>query len=204
MPTVPPILGFVLSFALCCSAEPYKSQPDRDGSWWLSINPDERSGFVDGYFDCYVFEYEGPLRFTRYSKLRYGLMTTGFYQRKSSLGARTRVIDVINSFSDPPGFKSREKGLEPAHGRRGGDDGLYWMNIGVNGTSRQLGLVEGYLDCHTVLNRSRGGTFSRAASYYPLMISRWYGIDESSATIDQAREDTSIAFVLYKFRDKEK
>jgi hypothetical protein len=196
--------GFFLALATAadCARNPRTQSARHDGYWWTSVSPAERSGFVDGYFDCYVFEYKGSLKFRRYSRIRYGEMASGFYRNTSPNKLQKHVIDVLASFSDPAGFTPSEKGVEPPHGQRGGDDGLYWIGLGINGTSQQTGFIEGYLDCHVNLNHNRGGSFSKSPSYYPPLITHWYRIDQKTGYADPNRQSASIASVLFKFRDE--
>ena len=173
-----------------------------DGHWWLSISSSERNGYLNGYFDCYDYEFNGPARFDKNQPdIAYELVTE-FYDGNPSHLAEP-VSDVFYRFRDRPGEKMRATDGEQITGRHGFYDGTYWKQISaLGGQAEQLGFVEGYLWCHAHLSRNRGGVFSKAPAEYVKLITRWYKFNRDTGDIDAKREPTKIADVLFKFRDQ--
>jgi hypothetical protein len=112
------------------------------------------------------------------------------------------VIDVLLQFRDQPGEKSEVL----TGGEHSDNDGDYWRQIAASEIphDKQLGFVEGYLQCHKNLAHNQGGTFSKTADQYRALITQWYRIDERTDDIDANRAPTAIADVLFKFRDQTK
>lgn len=174
--------------------------PTYDGHWWLSISSNEQLGFLDGYYDCYTYEFKGPAHFTKNPPAVARDLITKFYETAPShLGES--VSSVFCSLRDQAGGKGVVGGGEPISGPHGYYDGLYWSDLYQGGTSGQRGFVEGYLDCHVRLNQDRGGTFSRPPADYVALINRWYGFVPLSKSAVLKRESMPIATVLFKFSD---
>jgi len=176
--------------------------PGDDGQWWLSVPSSEQYGFLNGYFDCYLYEYKGSARFS-FSVDVYQLDITKYFQVKGS-DLNEPVSQVLLQFHDPRGFKIIDPYAEPANGQHGGKDGLYWMQISADSGPQleQRGFIEGYLACHTTLNHNQGGVFSRPPAEYVSLITRWYGFKRDTDDIDAVRQPTAIADVLFEFRDR--
>lgn len=172
-----------------------------DGRWWLTIGLPERTGFVDGFRDCYEYELKGPDQFS-YGTVAYTSAITDFYQRGTSAERAMLVTAVLRTFKDTAGLKLTVPGAKQPKEPHGGRDGLYWMQLSVAGQDAQLGFVEGYLACHSGLNSDRGGRFSKTAAEYVTSISEWYRFDRETGDIDMGRQPTSIADVLFRFRDR--
>jgi hypothetical protein len=172
-----------------------------DGHWWLSTPPAERNGFLNGYLDCYAYEYKGPAKFTVNPPAIARDLITKFYEQGPPRLSEP-VPEVFYRFRDRPGQKSTATDGEPVKGQHGFYDGTYWKQISaLGGKAEQLGFVEGYLWCHEHLSRNKGGVFSKAPSEYVALITRWYRFVEGTGDIDAKREPTKIAEVLFKFRD---
>jgi hypothetical protein len=185
---------------------PRKARPTYDGHWWLSISAEERTGFLAGYWDCDEYEYKGPARFETKNTPHYLDLITHAYEASPAHRGQP-AIDVLLQFRDRPGDKSELlPGGESASGAHGGNDGDYWRQMGASERphDKQLGFVEGYLQCHEKLAHNKGGTFSKAAEQYRALISRWYRLDEHTLDVDSDREPEAIAVVLFKFRDQAK
>jgi hypothetical protein len=172
-----------------------------DGHWWLSVSQPERSGFVAGYLDCYIYEYKGPGHFDhRGMELDRDSVTKVYEGDSSSLDRR--VGDVLYQFRDRPGDVVPSKDGERWSERHGFFDGLYWTQIdAIGGQEEQLGFVEGYLSCHAERSRNRGAVFSKTPTEYRTLISQWYRFDERTGEMDAKRYDAKIADVLFKVRD---
>ena len=173
-----------------------------DGHWWLSISENEQSGFLNGYFDCYYYEFKGPARFS-YPVDLYQLEITKFFRMDES-NLSTPVSEVLLDYRDSRGFKIIDKYAEHAKGPHGYYDGLYWRQISeyTGPELEQLGFVEGYLACHAGLNHNKGGVFSKPPAEYVRLITQWYGFNRKTDDVDAKREPAAIAEALFKFRDQ--
>ncbi|MGH8397744.1 MAG: hypothetical protein ACRETA_05810 [Gammaproteobacteria bacterium] len=195
-----------ICLALCPLAVSGKDQRNvsvsYDGHWWLLAPNNEQYGFLNGFFDCYFYEYRGSAHFS-YSVDVYQLDITKYFQGNVS-DLNEPILRVLLQFHDPRGFKIIDPYAEPANGQRGGKDGLYWMQISANSGPQleQRGFIEGYLECHVRLNHNKGGAFSRPPAEYVSLITQWYGFKRDTDDVDLVRQPTAIANVLFKFQDK--
>lgn len=173
-----------------------------DGHWWLSISSSERSGFLNGYFDCYTYEFNGSARFTKNPPDTARSLVTKFYEENSAHLADP-VSDVFYRFRNHTRENAMTGDGEPINGRHGYYDGTYWKQMSaLGGKAEQLGFVEGYLWCHAHLLQNQGGIFSKAPAKYVVLISRWYKFNSETEDMDAKREPTKIADVFSKFREK--
>jgi hypothetical protein len=185
-----------------CASGPARTRATYDGRWWLSTAPAERTGFLDGYFDCYTYEYKGPAKFTVNPPAIAHDLVTKFYEQNPARISEP-VPEVLYRFRDRPGQTSTATGGEPIKGRHGFYDGTYWKQIGaLGGKAEQLGFVEGYLWCHENLSGNKGGVFSKSPAEYAALITHWYGFVEDTSDINAKREPAKVADVFFKFRDQ--
>jgi hypothetical protein len=183
------------------ATSPQKPGAAYDGHWWLSVSTSERSGFLNGYFDCYIYECKGPDRFSS-SVVTYRYSITEFYEKGEPFELNDLVSDLLHEFRDPQGYRVIDRYAEHEKGPHGGNDGLYWKQMSaLGGKAEQVGFVEGYLWCHAHLSGNKGGTFSKDPVKYVALITRWYGFVAETGDIDAEREPTAIADALFKFRD---
>ena len=200
------VLGSLVWLSLavlpCCGAGGQKVTRKYDGHWWLSVSQAEQSGFLNGYFDCYRYEYKGSAKFTiNPPEIARGLVTEFYKHNASRLDEP--VASVFYGLRDRPGEKSAATDGQPIKGRHGYYRGLYWMQMSaLGGDAGQRGFVEGYLACHATLDHNKGGVFSKPASEYVLLITHWYGFVRDTGDINAKRQPTPIADVLFKFRDR--
>lgn len=173
---------------------------DYEGRWWLSISHNEQTEFINGYLDCYLYEYKGPARFSD-SAYVYRHALNKYFRTGQSSTLGQSVGAVLLEFQDPKGYKGIDKYGQPIRGRHGYYRGLYWMEISLS-KDGQLGFVEGYLACHAQLNRNNGGTFSKPPSVYVALINHWYRFNTVTGDIDGDRQLAAIADVLFRFRDR--
>ena len=190
---------------LCLHATTRQQEPHGtyDGHWWLSISSSERTGFLNGYFDCYTYDHKGPDHFSN-SADTYKYSITQFYEKGQPFELNDEVTELLHQFRDPPGRIVIDKYAEHAKEPHGGNNGLYWRQISANSGPelQQLGFVEGYLACYVGLGRNGIGTFSKPATEYVKLITQWYGFNRDTDDIESEREPTAIAAVLIKFRDQ--
>jgi len=173
-----------------------------NGHWWLSVTHAEQSGFLNGYYDCYRYEYKGTAKFTINPPEIARDRVTEFYKQNVS-HLDDSVATVFYGLRDLLGEKSSARDGQPIRGRHSYYRGLYWMQIyALGGDAGQRGFIEGYLECHVGLNHNRGGSFSKSASEYVSLISHWYRFDPATSDVDTNRQPAPIADVLFKLRDK--
>ncbi len=183
---------------------PAQTQPKMpskyDGKWWLSITPNEQDGFATGYFDCYVYEYKGPDKYTERSFDEYERLVTVYYKNNLSKGSLP-ISEAIHELRDRPG-EVASRGGEISREPHAYFDGLYWKQTSaLGGKESHLGFVEGYLFCHAELAHNRGGIFSKSPAELSGLITKWYGLKEDTGDIDEKREPAKIADVLFRLRD---
>jgi hypothetical protein len=163
-----------------------------DGKWWLSVDKDQRLGFVAGYMDCYVFVRKGPLPFLE-SWYQYEQRVTG-YLKKHVADRSKPVTEVLEAIAAKPVAKTIK--WEEEHGIFDGD---YWRQALP---SERVGFIQGFLECQRKDGKAVA-KFSRSDDLYVAQISQWYGIKEDDpAEINPERESKKIADVLYTFKDK--
>lgn len=196
-------LSLLLVLSSYCATGQQKPETTYNGHWWLSIRSAERTGFLNGYLDCYTYEYKGADRFSSPINT-YEDSITHFYKRGPSFELNDSVAGLLRQFRDPAGRVVIDKYAQPATGPHGGDDGLYWMQISdyPGPQLEQRGFVEGYLACHAGLDQNKGGTFPKPAAEYVKLITQWYGFKRDTGDINAKRQPTAIADVLFKFRDQ--
>ena len=211
------IVLFCLALAVLasCAIAQQKASARYDGHWWLSISDSERFGFLNGYFDCYHYEFKGPAEFSKWplslpqgvpipnpDLFAQGRITSFYKAHPQSLDLP--VPEVLYRFRDRPGEERQDDDGEPIKGPHGGNDGSYWNLISAQGGPevKQLGFVEGYLWCHEHLSRNKGGVFSKPPAEYVRLITQWYGYVAETGDINPEREPTAIADALFKFRDR--
>jgi len=164
-----------------------------DGKWWLSVDKDQRLGFVAGYIDCYVFVRKGPLPFLE-SWDQYEQRVTE-HLKKHVADSSKPVTQVLEAISAKPVAKTLDKWEE----KHGVFDGDYWRQAAP---SQRVGFVQGFLECQRKDGKAVA-RFSRSDDWYVAQISQWYGIKENDpGEINPERESKKIADVLYTFKDK--
>ncbi len=179
-----------------------KAERRYDGHWWLSVTQAEQSGFLNGYFDCYTYEYKGPAKFTVNPPEIAWNLVTNFYEHNASR-LNDSVASVFYGFRDRRGEKPTASDGEPIKGWHSYYRGLYWMQISADSGPQleQRGYVEGYLGCHSALSDNRGGVFSKSPDEYVSLITNWYGFVRDTGDINAKRQPAPIAEVLFRFRD---
>jgi hypothetical protein len=196
-------LSLLLVLSPYCATGQQNPETTYNGHWWLAITEQEQSGFLNGYFDCYTYEYKGPARYTNYPPAIARDLVTKFYKENASR-LNDLVSNVFLGLRDRPGESEIDKYGEPIKGPHGLYHGLYWRQISnyPGPQLEQSGFVEGYLECHAGLDHNKGGTFSKPAAEYVSLITQWYGFNRDTGDINAKREPTTIADVLFKFRDQ--
>lgn len=171
-----------------------------DGLWWRSVSADERGGFVDGYLDCYIYEYKGPAGFADRSSSALIRLISEYYSKHPS-EMQEPVPQTLSRFRDRPGDTTNavtagggEEYFEP-HAYY---DGTYWKGMSDSG---RVGFIEGYLLCHVNQSRNVGGVFKESPVAYRGLVSRWYGLNDDTGDINGAREQEKVADVLYRVRN---
>src|SRR5262249_33839262 len=91
-----------------------------DGKWWLSVDKDQRLGFVAGYIDCYVFVRTGSLPVLEVAN-QYEQRVTEHL--KNHLADRSKLVtQVLEAIPAKPATETADK-WEEEHGLF---DGEYW------------------------------------------------------------------------------
>ena len=166
-----------------------------DGRWWRSIAHEEQIGFVEGFGDCYKWDYrhDAPFQDRSFQAIA-DLVTAGLDHDSARLSTPVATLLLDTSPGPRP-----EPGGEVWSNPHGYFDGQFWREAGAAG---RLGFVEGYVDCRVRFVRGAAARFSRPAPQYTALISAWYGINDSTDAQDEHRASATIASVLLRFRDR--
>jgi len=171
-----------------------------DGRWWLSISVGERSGFVPGYIDCYLFHVKGPADFAK-PLTAYRDSVTKYYEADSAHSDQP-VSQVLMRLESRMGAIPAVRGGEFHKGSHSYFDGLYWSQLGaLGGVEQQRGFVEGYLSCQASVPVAQRLTFSNSADDYRQLVSRWYRLNDEGEVVDTERSAAKIGDVLLMLRD---
>jgi len=197
---IAPLVAVVMGLGVTCSSTiAAQAIKHYDGHWWRSASVDEQGGFIDGYIDCYVYEYKGPAGFADRSSTTLVRLIDGYYSKHAS-EMQEPVPRTLSRFRDGPGdttttaaAEGGEVYFEP-HGYFNGD---YWKGLSDSG---RLGFVEGYLVCHADQSRNAGGVFKESPTVYRNLVTRWYGLNDDTGKMDASREHDKIADVLSRVR----
>jgi len=162
-----------------------------DGEWWKVTAPEERVGFINGYYDCY--RYDAKARKTaKGSAVEFQKAISDFYEAHQDQ-LRTSVPDLLRRLAVT--YKSpliRPRNGEVWREPHGFYDGLWWKQ---SEPKEQIGYLEGYIRCYSHDVRQPRARFSKRVAEYQESITQYYNHPEHT-------EDDKIAYVLYRFRDK--
>jgi hypothetical protein len=168
-----------------------------DGHWWLSVGIREQLGFLNGFRDCYLYEYKGSVPYSIGATYEWHRQITAFYEGTPPQLNMPAAEFMLRAHGDTDGKTPLEGRDKEDHGIY---DGIYWrQEYALGGPNEQRGFVAGYLWCHTHLCKNRGGTFSRPPSEYVARITQWYA--QGNGSRNAARDREKIAHVLFKFCD---
>ena len=172
--------------------EPVATTNAYDGHWWLSAGIREQFGFLNGFRDCYLYEFKGLIRYSVDRTYEWQRQITVFFQNTPGERNMPAAEFVLRSRVDADQKSGLEGGEKQDHGRY---DGEYWnQEYAMGGLSEQRGFIAGYLWAHRQLCRNKGGHFGRAPEEYVKLITSWYGSEPR-------RRLEKIAGVLFRFRD---
>ena len=173
-----------------------------DGRWWLSIDQQQRDGFVYGFVVCYSNLVDHKLFQESYRT--YTTRLNG-YLRAHPESLAEPVENTLRSMASPPFAKPvhrpapNETPKEYTVKWGANNDGDEWRGA----TSWNLGYVEGFLECYSRDTKSEYGTFSKPPEWYANAIANCYGVKaDDPAKINPSRENEKIPEVLFRFRDK--
>jgi len=188
---------FLPALSACAGRDGAVKTNAYDGHWWLSAGIREQLGFLNGFRDCYLYEYKGRVRYSVGTPYEWQRQITAFYEGTPTGRNMPAAEFILRAHVDTDGKLPLEGRDKEDHGAY---DGVYWSQAyGLGGPAEQRGFVAGYLWCHAELCKNRGGTFSLAPAEYATRITRWYAPETGDG--NAGRERAKIADVLFKFRD---
>ena len=166
------------------------SEPDKayDGRWWLSLDSDEQSGFLNGSADCLTWV--AHAKWLSHSVEQLEKKVTEYYETHPESGAMP-VIEVWRRLLREIPPSKPLKGGEVWTNPHGYYDGLYWRQDSESGNR---GFLEGYLLCMRTQVKSPSETYSRPVDYYGAKINAYL---KANPKVD----DEPIAVILSRFRD---
>lgn len=167
-------------------------KPALDGRWWGTISPAERSGYIDGYEDCYVYDAKGVHTATGWTSNQFAQAVDAYYREHRD--ERTSLVSVVLKAINRTG-KSRPipKGGEEWKERHGYYDGLWWRG---SSPLEQLGYVEGYLSCDSTEVSNPARIFSKSARAYVRLLNTYMKDHLHS-------DEEKVADILSRFRDRQ-
>lgn len=180
------------------SAQTQVTQAQYDGPWGLSVNREERLGFLNGIADCRAFHLGQRLSANR-SAVEDEQLLANFYQKNPSLLTKP-VLQALEQFDSTEGEGRPSGGQGWSHVPHAYWDGLWWKG---SSRSERLGFVEGYISCLKERPGRPPTVFSKPPGEYVRRISEWYKLDDATHSIDPVREEEKIANVLLRFADKQ-
>jgi len=192
-------LFFWLTVARAGTNAPAKTN-SYDGNWWLSAGIREQIGFLNGFRDCYLYEFNGPVRYSIGTPFEWQRQITAFFQKTPTQRDMPAAEFILRAHVDTDGKTPLEGRDLETHGPY---DGLYWQQMkGTGGRAEQRGFISGYHWCHAELCKSESGTFSKTPDQYVALITRWYESVSQSRKKAADRQREKIAEVLRMFRDR--
>ena len=157
-----------------------------DGKWWLNVNPDERSGFVNGFSDCAVWSANNN-SFNATPEQVGDKITERYETHKSSLNQS--VIELWKNLPTPM--------QKTSAGGETWSNPHWYLNVGWWLSERepsQSGYIEGYLHCSKSLSLS-SESYSHSANFYSNQINVYLKTHKTA-------EKVPVATILQRFRDQ--
>jgi len=185
----------LLAFALLVGNVPSLDAADKhpakmyDGSWWLAIGSDDRSGFLDGAGDCLTSATRAKWLTIDVEQLPQKV--TQYY--KDHPAERTASIkDVWEKLVLTSRPRKPAPGGEVWNNPHGYYNGLWWRQ---GSDDNRLGFAEGYLWCLRTQVNPPTETYSHPVSYYVEKIDAYLQAHPKG-------DDEAVAIILSRFRDK--
>jgi hypothetical protein len=193
-------LGFIALLSSTVTARtPQTQTPDNEsdynGHWWLRLTEQEKSSYLDGDSDCYVFELDRKIRYSRSPAEDSEYVTTYYFSNPDKRSVP--VFEVIRLADDHPSLREIPKGGEVWNEPHWFYDGDWW-NQSV--PAERLSFIEGFLACYSRSPHPHA-KFSKAPSQYVQLINRWYGTTSDIEEPNAKHINDKIADVLFRFQD---
>ncbi len=174
----------------CAAQKPAPgAKPIFDGKWWAASFAEERSGYLNGYLDCYIYDAKAKSNSGGSTIADFSNAIDEYYRTHRPTAPVSTALKQIDRTAKPhPVPEGGEKWTEP-HGYY---DGLWWRG---GSPEEQLGYVEGYLSCYSSEVLSSGAVFSKTAAQYRALVNKF--LDGHSKS-----DDEKVAHLLRRFRDQ--
>jgi hypothetical protein len=162
-----------------------------DGNWWLSIDQEQRLGFLAGYFCCSYFDLKNQ-KYSRMSWRNIEPQITEYYNNKSN-SKQVIIQNIIKLFVEKNNSPSK-----PNSKKYSFFDGEYWRQ---SDRPHKIGFIEGYVNCWNTnkvpLMNSDG------VEQWVLRLDKWYGIRiDDPSEINEKRVDAKIPIVMLLVKNK--
>lgn len=178
--------------ACVCAIASGAEQVTFDGSWWQSVEHDQRLGFVEGYVDCSALVSPKDQFYNGTSFEEIVKQGDAFYDR--SVQDRVKPVPmVLRTVANPRPVKAVPRSTF------GLFDGEDWRQ----GTrSFRLGFIQGYRNCYDSSEDKKEERFTKSDEWYVQQISGWYGVsNDDPSAINPKRYKRMIAQVLFLLKD---
>jgi hypothetical protein len=165
-----------------------------DGNWWLAVDPDEQSGYLEGTADCLTWAAHKEGFSSTPAQLRDKISK---YYKTNPAKKNVSVVEVWRRLTSSPGHKPNTKTEVHQQGETWSNphwylNGSWWQQAE---RAQRLGFLEGYLSCFHGYVKEPDTQYSRSADYYMTEISNY--IRTHRDAYDQA-----IANILLEFKDQ--
>lgn len=192
------ILGLCRAIALGQDMEsaPFKLQATGqqrfDRKWWNSVDSEEQQGFILGFSDCYGDTLRHKVR-SDATNVEFRKALNDFYTTHTDQNSTEVPELVIRLLRTLKSSVHHLPGGEVWNELHGYLDGQYWNE---STASERIGFLEGYIKCYQDYARRPRVRFSRTASEYSGLLTRYFENPDADHT------DEKIAHVLHRFGDK--
>jgi hypothetical protein len=134
-----------------------------DGTWWTVTPPDQKSGFIEGFIDCYTYSLHEGDKLQRPSSW-YQKAISAYYreygERSMTVG---RVLIQVAETASPGGSESSDQARPGS-----GINREVWL---AYSEKKRIGFVEGFLNA-LMPQDSRAASFPKNPEYYAKAITR--------------------------------
>jgi len=163
-----------------------------DRKWWTSVDSEEQQGFILGFSDCYGDTLRHKVR-SDATNVEFRKAVNDFYTTHTDQNSTDVPELVIRLLRTLKSSVHQLPGGEVWNEPHGFLDGQYWNESTEN---ERTGFLEGYIKCYENYTRRPRVRFSRTASEYSELLTRYFENPGADHT------DEKIAHVLHRFGDK--
>jgi hypothetical protein len=189
------IVSVWLNSGLLCAQSEVKSKREvratrpYNGKWWLDVEDEERTGFLEGIGDCLTWTAHLPGFSATSNQLRSKI--SEYYKTHSSAQSLT-IVQVWRQVEPRIITSKAPSGGETWKNPHWYLNGLWWRQ---STRAERVGFLEGYLSCMRVYVKPQTEEYSRSDESYVNKIDAYLKAHPKG-------DDEAIADILKRFQDK--